>query len=233
MRAPVLATILALACAGSLALAQQPAPPAPSAAPAQQAVAQTPAPPPMPASPRGSAAAQVGGRWVEEKPGAAPRYREGKWITVDYGRPILRGRTNIFGAGADYGKAVNGGAPVWRAGANQTTRLKTEVPLVFGTTTVPAGEYNVLVDLKPGAWTLILSTQPYQQKYAPANKTDLWGSYNYDPKFDLVRVPMQTVDMNLSAEQFDIGFLDMTQEGGWLGMWWEKTGAKVAFAVAK
>lgn len=232
MRATAL-TFAALALAGPILAAQQAPPPGQAAPAVPQVVAQTPAPPPMPASPRGTAATQVGGKWVEEKPGAAPRYRDGKWITIDYGRPILRGRTGIFGTGADYGKAVNGGAPVWRAGANQTTRLKTEVPLVFGSTTVPAGEYNVLVDLKPGAWTLILSTQPYQQKYARDNKTDLWGSFNYDPKFDVVRVPMQTGEMDMSFDQFVIGFIDMTQEGGWLGMWWEKTGAKVAFTVAK
>ena len=232
MRATALAAAT-LALAGSIVVAQQPATPAPPAAAAQQAVTQTPAPPPMPASPRGSAAVQVGGTWAADKPGAAPRYRDGKWITVDYGRPILRGRKDIFGTGADYGKAVNAGSPVWRAGANQTTRLKTEVPLVFGNSTLPAGEYNVLVDLKPGAWTLIFSTQPYQQKWARENKTDLWGSYNYDPKFDVLRVPMQTGDMDMSFEQFVIGFIDMTQEGGWLGMWWEKTGAKVAFTVGK
>ena len=31
------------------------------------------------------------------------------------------------------------GAPVWRAGANQTTRLKTEPAVVFGGTTLPVG----------------------------------------------------------------------------------------------
>jgi hypothetical protein len=39
----------------------------------------------------------------------------GKWIEVTYGRPIKRGRTGLFGEGADYGKALKGGAPVWRA----------------------------------------------------------------------------------------------------------------------
>ncbi len=34
------------------------------------------------------------------------RYSGGKWIVIDYGRPILRGRTNISGAGPDYGKKV-------------------------------------------------------------------------------------------------------------------------------
>ena len=139
MKAVVLATAAALAIAGSAVIAQQAAAPAP-----------------MPASPRGTAATQVGGKWVVEKEGTAPRYREGKWIVVDYGRPILRGRTDIFGAGADYGKTVNAGAPVWRAGANQTTRFKTEAPLVFAGKTLPAGEYSLFVELKPGAWTLDL-----------------------------------------------------------------------------
>ncbi len=230
MRAVAFATTAALALAGSIALAQQaPPPPAQPAAPAQQAA--TPAPAPMPASPRGTSAIQVGGTWAAPKPGAAPRYRDGKWITVDYGRPILRGRPDIFGTGADYGKAVSAGGPVWRAGANQTTRLKTEVPLVFAGKALPAGEYSVFVDLKEGAWTLILSTQPFQQKYDPNDKTATWGSYSYDPKFDVFRVPMKTAAAPVSIEQFTIGFVDVTAQGGTLSMWWDKTVATVPFTV--
>ena len=216
MKAFALATTAALAIAGSAVLAQQTASPAP-----------------MPASPRGTAAAQVGGKWVTEKEGTAPRYREGMWIVVDYGRPILRGRTDIFGAGADYGKKVNDDGPVWRAGANQTTRFRTEAPLVFAGKTLPAGEYSLFVDLKPGAWTLIFSTQPHQTKYDPANKTETFGAYNYDPKFDVLRVPMQTTVGMTSTEQFTIGFFDMTPQGGTLAMSWEKTAAKVAFTVGQ
>src|SRR5688572_11244004 len=54
------------------------------------------------ASPEGTAATQVNNGWIE----------------IIYGRPILRGRTNIFGSGADYGRRLNDGGPVWRAGAN-------------------------------------------------------------------------------------------------------------------
>ena len=216
MKTIVVSTAAAVALAGSIALAQQAATPAP-----------------MPASPRGTAATQVSGKWVVEKEGTAPRYRDGKWIIVDYGRPILRGRTDIFGAGADYGKKVNDDGPVWRAGANQTTRLKTEAPLVFAGKTLPAGEYNLFVELKPGAWTLIFSTQPYQTKYDPNNKTETFGAYNYDPKFDVLRVPMQTTVGATSWDQFTIAFLDMTQQGGTLAMYWEKTAAKVAFSVGQ
>jgi hypothetical protein len=232
MKTQVLATASVLTLVGAIALAQQPATPAPAPAPAQQAVA-APAPPPMPASPRGTSATQVSGKWAAAKPGASPRYSDGKWIVVDYGRPILRGRTDIFGAGADYGKKVNDGAPVWRAGANQTTRFRTEAPLVFAGKTLPAGEYSLFVDLKPGAWTLIFSSQPFQTKYDPNNKTETWGSAGYDPKFDVLRVPMETTETKVSFDQFTIVFIDMTAQGGALGMWWEKTAARAAFTVGQ
>jgi hypothetical protein len=79
----------------------------------------------------------VGGEWGKDAEGNAV-YQGGKWIEVIYSRPMLRQRTSIFGSGAEYGVAVRAGTPLWRAGANQTTVLKTEVPLVFGGTTVPA-----------------------------------------------------------------------------------------------
>jgi hypothetical protein len=224
----VLACVAVLALAGTVFAEAQTAPAG------QQAAAQpAPAAPRPPASPAGTAAAQVGGKWAEEKPGAAPRYRDGKWIVVEYNRPIMRGRTDIFGTGADYGKAVMSGSPVWRTGANQTTRLKTEAALVVGGKTIPAGEYSVFVDLKEGAWTLILSTQGYQQKYDPNNKVDTWGSNAYDAKFDVVRVPMRVQVIDLSVDQFTIGFVNMTQQNGTLAMWWDKTMATVDFKVAQ
>jgi hypothetical protein len=209
-------------------LAAQQTPP-PAAAPQAQS-AQAPR---RPASPPGTAAAQVGGKWTTATPGTAPRYSDGKWVEVVYARPILRNRPNIFGSGADYGKTVNSGSPVWRAGANQTTRFKTETPLVFDGKTLPAGEYSLFVELKPKAWTLVLSKQPAQEKYDPSNKTETWGSANYDPAHDVLRAPMTVSELPYSVEQFTIGFVDMTEQGGKLAMWWEKTMAAVPFTVAR
>ena len=190
----------------------------------------TPAPRVQP-SPAGSAATQVVGKWAEEKPGAEPRYKDGKWITVVYSRPILRGRQDIFGSGKEYGKKVSSGSPVWRAGANQTTRFKTEVPLIFGGGNIPAGEYSLFVELKEGSWSLILSTQPHLQKYDPKDKTATWGSDNYDPKFDLVKVPMKLGKTAVSFDEFTIQFVDMTQQGGTLALVWDKEMATVDFKV--
>jgi len=181
-------------------------------------------------SPGGSAATVVGATFSAPDKDGERRVTGGKWIEVTYSRPLLRGRTNIFGKGADYGKAVNGGAPVWRAGANQTTKLTTEVPFTIGGKKIEPGSYDVFVDLKESGWTLILSTQPTQDKYDPNDKTKIWGSYGYDPKFDVVRVPMKMVTPQVSVDQFTIAFADMSEKGGKLAMVWEKTGAVVPFA---
>jgi hypothetical protein len=215
----LMATMFATA---GLALAQTPAP---GAAP-------TPSAPRRPASPAGTAAAQVGGKWSAPDKDGEQRYSGGKWIEITYSRPILRGRNDIFGNGADYGKKVNAGAPVWRAGANVTTRLKTEVPLEIGGKKLEPGEYSLFVDLKDSGWTLIVSTQPIQERYDPNEKAKTWGAYNYDPKYDVVRVPMKMVTPAVSIEQFTIGFVNMTDKGGAIAMGWEKTGAVAPFTVA-
>ena len=139
-------------------------------------------------------------------------YRDGKWIVVDYGRPLLRGRKEIFGTGGDYGKTVNAGAPLWRAGANNTTRLTTQAPLQIGGKTLPR-VYNVFVDLKPGNWTLVMSNQPVQETFDPNDKVRLSGATNYDPKFDLLRAPMTVRMSDASVEQFTINFTNVTDAG--------------------
>jgi hypothetical protein len=184
----------------------------------------------LPPSPAGQAAIQVGGTWAKT-PEGGQTYRDGKWIVVDYGRPLLRGRKEIFGSGADYGQIVNAGAPVWRAGANNTTRLTTQTPLQIAGKTIQPGVYNVFVDLKPGNWTLVLSTQPVQEQFDPNDKVRLSGATNYDPKFDVLRAPMAVRQGAISAEQFTISFTDVSDTRATLSMAWDKTLATVDLTV--
>lgn len=186
----------------------------------------------LPPSPPGQAAVQLGGTWERSGEGGQ-RYRDGKWVVIDYGRPLLRGRTEIFGAGADYGKQVMDGSPIWRAGANDTTRLTTQVPLQIGGKTIAPGVYSVFVDLKPGNWTFVLSTQPVQEQYDPNDKVKLYGAYNYDTKFEVLRAPMTVKAGDVSAEQFTIGFVNVTATRATLTMAWEKTVASVDIAMGK
>ena len=130
-------------------------------------------------------------------------------LVVDYGRPLLRGRTGIFGSGADYGKRVNPDAAIWRMGANDSTRLTTQAALQIGGTTIQPGVYNAFADLKPGAWTLVLNTQKRQEKYDPNEKVLLYGTYNYDAKFDVLRAPMTVRTTDTAVEQLTIGFVNV------------------------
>ena len=195
--------------------------------------------PAKPMSPDGTAQAQVLGKWTKgERPAftlGREVYQGGKWIEVTYGRPLQRGR-DLFGSGDNYGKAALDvgtptfpAPPVWRAGANVTTRLKTEVPLVFGDKTVPAGEYSLFIDLKLPQWTLIVSNWPAQAKFDPQNKTALWGAYGYTPDKDVARIPMKVETLPFAVEQLTWSFLDMTDDGGRLALMWGKTMGSTTF----
>jgi hypothetical protein len=176
------------------------------------------------ASPAGASATEVGGRYDERE-----GYTGGKWLEVRYGRPITRGR-DLFGP-ADYAEALNDGAPVWRAGANVTTRLNTEVSLVLGGRRIPPGEYSLFIDLQPKAWILIVSTWPAQTTYDVDNKAALWGAYDYTPEKDVVRVPMRRDKLPYSFDQLSWQFLDMTDEGGQLALLWDRQIARVPFEI--
>ncbi len=167
-----------------------------------------------PKSPRGQAAVEVGSGWIE----------------VDYGRPILRGRQGIFGEGDTYGKKVSAGAPVWRVGANQSTRLMTEVDLQFGEEVVPPGEYSLFVELNsPEQWTLILSEWGAQQQFDRNDSDNLWGAYGYTDEKDVVRATMTVTRTDESIEQFTILFSDCSENGCSLVLWWDTSRASVAF----
>jgi len=193
-----------------------------------------------PMSPDGSAQTQVLGKWVKpERPAftlGRETYQGGKWIEILYGRPLQRQR-DLFGSGANYGKAANDvgtatlpAPPVWRAGANVSTRLKSEVNLAFGSKTVPAGDYTMFVDLvKPTEWTLIVSRWPAQTRFDPNNKEALWGAYGYTPDKDVARIPMKVETMPFAVDELTWTFLDMTNDTGRIALMWGKTLASAPF----
>lgn len=201
-------------------------------------------PPPRSMSPDGSAQVQVLGQWVKpERPAftlGRESYQGGKWIEIKYGRPLERGR-DLFGSGPNYGKAANDvgtatipAPPVWRAGANVTTRLNTEVALQFGRTTVPPGEYSLFIDLKLPEWTLIISSWPAQLRYDPNNKEALWGAYGYTPDKDVARVNMKLEKLPFDVDQLTWTFLDMKNDRGRVALMWGTTLASAPFvAIAR
>ncbi len=165
-----------------------------------------------PLSGEGVASAHILGKWVKTERAAftlgGEVYQGGKWIDITYGRPLLRGREAFPGTGSDYGKVTYADAPVWRAGANVSTRLKTEVPLVIGGKTIAPGEYSLFIELKqPTEWTFIVSSWPAATTYDLTNKEALYGAFNYTPDKDLTRAAMRVEPLPFRVEQLEWKFL--------------------------
>jgi hypothetical protein len=189
-----------------------------------------------PLSGEGVASAQVLGKWVKSDRQAftlgGEIYQAGKWIDIKYGRPLLRGREAFPGTGAEYGKATYAGAPVWRAGANVSTRIKTEVPLMIGGRTISPGEYSLFIELKqPTEWTFIVSSWPAATRYDPSAVDALYGAFNYTPDRDLTRAPMKVESLPFRVEQLEWKFLDVTDQGGRMAVVWDHAMASVPFEI--
>ena len=172
-----------------------------------------------PASPEGSASTQIGDAWID----------------ITYSRPILRGRSGYFGAGDSYGQALYAGGPLWRAGANVTTRIKTEADLMIGETTVPAGEYSLFVELKEGAWTAIISKQGYMEQFDRDKMAEglTWGAYGYNAEHDVARAPMTVETTEYSIDQMTILFADVSDAGGAIVVMWDNQTGVLPFGVAQ
>ncbi len=115
----------------------------------------------------------------------------GKDVTIDYGRPYLKGRS--------VGKEVAPYGQVWRTGANEATKLTTPVNLKIGTLAVPAGSYSLYTLPSEKGWKLIV------------NKTaEQWGTV-YEQDKDLGRVDMKVITAAAPVEQLTIS-LDKASE---------------------
>lgn len=180
-----------------------------------------------PPSPGGLASTEIGGRYMGAR---SPDYVGGKWIEISYGRPIKRGR-DLWGSAETFGVWLRRGAPVWRAGADVSTYLMTQAPLIINGTTVEPGGYTMFIDLKPDIWTLIVSGWQPQRQYDPANRGELWGAYGYTRDKDIVRAPLTLSTLPWSVDQLTWLFLDMSDAGGKMAIMWDKTMAAVPFGI--
>ncbi len=85
--------------------------------------------------------------------GSATATVDGKKVSVDYGRPALKGRN------LDELLKQLPADRIWRAGENQVTTLTAEGPFVVGGKKVAAGKYSVYVHAgEGGAWDLVLNS---------------------------------------------------------------------------
>lgn len=75
---------------------------------------------------------------------------DGTKITVDYSRPVARGRTGLFG------KSVRLHNHTWTPGANMATTLRVSKDVTIEKVAVPKGRYSMWIVLAEGPWELVL-----------------------------------------------------------------------------
>ena len=126
----------------------------------------------------------------------------GKTVSIDYGRPVLHGRT----VGQMLAELKPG--QFWRLGADSSTTFVTGTELAFGGKTLPAGTYSLWAEKLPGnKWDLVFNKQHGQ-----------WGT-QHDPKLDLVKVPLHESKAGDSAEMVTIK-LAKHASGGHFSVQW-------------
>lgn len=109
-----------------------------------------------------------------------------KLVKVIYSRPQLKGRTLDKLAPND---------KVWRTGANEAAEITFYKNVVFGGKEVAAGTYSLFTIPSNKDWTVILS-----------NQKNVWGSYFYDEKQDVVRIKGIASKSDENIEAFSIVF---------------------------
>ena len=150
--------------------------------------------------------------------GGSPHFKSewtvhGAHITIEYGRPSLRGRI--------VGKEVATYGESWRTGADEATVITSDKPLKFGKITLAAGTtYTINTLPGPDQWQLIIG------KLAESGQ---WG-VPYRPELEIGRMPMKVGKASAPAEQVTIS-VDETANGGTLRVEWGTVSAVAAFTV--
>ena len=129
--------------------------------------------------------------------------------------PAANDRTgHIWGELAHYGFFDEGfgptkGAP-WRAGANETTAITFSHDVKIEGKDLKAGTYALFLELEPsGPWNWIFSSHLG------------WGSFQYDPQYDVLRVPATPQDAPFT-EFLTYGFDERLPNSAMAFLQWEK-----------
>lgn len=171
-----------------------------------------------------------------EARGSASATVSGKKVTIDYGRPALKGRAIA---------ALLKELPpdrIWRAGENDVTTLASETDLAIGGKKVAAGKYSVYVHApEKGDWSLILNSDPgialikLWDKAPPSEANKLWPRLDgYDKVKDkeVVRAAMKATAASSPVEVFTIG-LAPAKDGTALSLAWGDRSWSLDFKAAK
>jgi len=140
-------------------------------------------------------------------------------ITIKYSRPDVNKREGkVYGDGnlVTYGFSTssfitNANTAPWRAGANENTTISFEHDVKVEGQPLKAGTYGLFMAMGADNVILIFS-----------NQSDAWGSFNYDEKYDALRVNVKPVVLDKSVEYLKYEFIEHKEKYCVVAMQWEK-----------
>lgn len=142
-------------------------------------------------------------------------------ITIDYGRPGVKGR-KIWGGlvpyGLNPGNQYSKNKPYpWRAGANENTTIEFTKNVLIEGQPLAAGKYGLHMIPGEKEWIIIFS-----------KKNDDWGSFGYSQDNDALRIKVVPVTAP-HQEWLMYGFDDLAGTAATIYLHWEQL--KVPFKV--
>ena len=149
-------------------------------------------------------------------------------VSIAYHSPNVHGgggkdRTgHIWGELVKYGLFDDGYGPSkatpWRVGANESTTITFSHDVKINGQDLKAGTYALFLELEPtGPWTWIFSSNVG------------WGSFQYDPKYDALRVPA-TPEAAPYTEFMTFGFDERRPDSALAYLQWENR--RISFPIA-
>ena len=155
-------------------------------------------------------------------------------VTITYSRPGVKGR-KIWGdplpsqeakgeATLDDQNARPKDAVIvpwghaWRTGANEATQFVVTDDVLINGQKLPAGSYSLHTVPNKDEWTIIFNSIANQ-----------WGSFNYDPTKDTLRVKAKPEWVNENQEWLAYSFDPVTDNSAQVNIRWEKV--RVPFKV--
>ena len=158
-------------------------------------------------------------------------------ITITYSRPGVKGR-KIWGDPLP-GQTATGEATlddqnkrpanaviapyghVWRTGANEATQFVVTDDVLINGQKLPAGKYSLHTIPNKDEWTIVFN--------GTANQ---WGSFDYDPAKDTLRVKVKPQWLNDNQEWLEYTFDPVTEDSAQVNIRWEKINVPFTVKVA-
>ncbi|MBT5875433.1 MAG: DUF2911 domain-containing protein [Candidatus Latescibacteria bacterium] len=124
-----------------------------------------------------------------------------KSVSIDYGRPQLKGRDMLAMAPDGF---------IWRFGSNTSTTIESSADVMFGTKKLAMGKYSTwLKHITGDQWALVFNSE-----------TGMWGDPGAKRENDILEIPLSYTKGGKEVERFTVDIMDHGNKNGHMLITW-------------